>query len=161
MAYSLSVEGKNLCVLLSESVDLSVTNTLKEEFEQVMSSDITVVRIDASALSYIDSSGVASLLFMRKLCTRFNANFSFDVVSQAAARVISLANLDSVLGLPKVSANTPVAQVQHATTSNAQLTAPPEFSDADAMAIFQNDVPLPKESKGEPSSFEIKPGSFS
>ena len=147
-------------VTLSESIDLSVTNALKEEFEPMMSSDITSVRVNAQGLNYIDSSGVASLLFMRKLCTRFGSSLVFESISASAARVIQLANLDAVLGLPKAaSIATQVApQNQHV------RMVEPKFSDADALAIFQNDSLKPQTpaapQAAEAGTFEIKPPSF-
>ena len=148
-------------VTLSESIDLSVTNALKEEFEPMMSSDITSVRVNAQGLNYIDSSGVASLLFMRKLCTRFGSSLVFESISASAARVIQLANLDAVLGLPKA-----VSVATEVTTPNqASRVVEPSFSDADALAIFQNDSPKPHSvttpQAAEAGTFEIKPPSFS
>jgi anti-sigma B factor antagonist len=158
--FSITVTGKSIQLELSGSVDLSSTQALKEEFEQVMSSDITAVRVNAQGLDYIDSSGVASLLFVRKLCTRFGAQMVFESVSDKAARVIQLANLDAVLGLPKSAAT-----VGHtATTQDSHRTraAEPQFSDADAMAIFKDSPPSQAPSKGlSPGEIDIKPPSFS
>lgn len=163
MSFSITVSGKVILLNLVGSVDLSATGALKEEFEQVMSSDITSVRVNAGGLDYIDSSGVASLLFVRKLCTRFGSNMVVESISDSAARVIQLANLDSVLGLPRAAAKTAdhaSSQPQH---TAATLAPAPKFSDADAMAIFQNDAPLVSAPKApEPSgSLAIKPPSFS
>jgi hypothetical protein len=126
-----------------------------------MSSDITSVHINASGLDYIDSSGVASLLFMNKLCTRFNANFAFDQVSASAYRVITLANLDSVLGLPKSQTDSVEKRSSLPSLSTTNKFVAPEFSDADAMAIFQSNPPAPSVDRDQAGSFEIKPGSFS
>lgn len=143
-------------------MDLTQTGMFKSEFEAVMSSDISIVTVCAKGLDYIDSSGVASLLFVRKLCTRFGASLVFESISAPAARVIQLANLDSVLGLPKAASS--AAQV--ATPQNMAATmVEPKFSDADAMAIFQNESPMPPPmatpKAAEVVTFEIKPPSFS
>ena len=162
MSFSINVSGKVIQLDLFGSVDLSSTAALKEEFEQVMSSDVTSIRVKAQTLDYIDSSGVASLLFVRKLCTRFGASLVFESISASAARVIQLANLDTVLGLPKAA---PLA-IHASTLQNSTVRIDePKFSDADAMAIFQNDslmpppVAVPK--AAEVGTFEIKPPSFS
>lgn len=163
MTYSLKLEGRSLVVSLSDSIDLSVTQALKGEFEQVMSSDITSVRVNAGGLDYIDSSGVASLLFMRKLCTRFGSNMVVESISDSAARVIQLANLDTVLGLPKASARAVASAPSQSLQSAAPLAPAPQFSDADAMAIFQNVAPAVSTPKAAESadSIAIKPPSFS
>jgi anti-anti-sigma factor len=162
MSYQILLQGRTLQVILQDAIDLSVTAALKQEFEQVMSSDVTCVNINAASLAYIDSSGVASLLFMRKLCTRFGAGLVFDSVSDSAARVIQLANLDGVLGLPKATSS--VAQTGLQQNMAARMVEP-KFSDADALAIFQNDspaaLPMAISKVAEAGTFEIKPPSFS
>ena len=163
MSFSVTVSGKVILLNLTGSVDLSATGALKEEFEQVMSSDITSVRVNAGGLDYIDSSGVASLLFVRKLCTRFGSNMVVESISDSAARVIQLANLDTVLGLPRATSSSASQAPSQSQFSNVSAVSAPKFSDADAMAIFQNDAPAVREPKAaEPtSSLEIKPPSFS
>jgi anti-anti-sigma factor len=161
MAYQVSLNNKSLKVNLLGSIDLTETGTLKSEFEAIMSSDVSVVTVYAGELDYIDSSGVASLLFMRKLCTRFGASLVFESISASAARVIQLANLDTVLGLPKaVSVTSETAKSQNTPVRAIE----PKFSDADALAIFQSDPQAPQVEAGKASEvghFEIKPPSFS
>lgn len=163
MSFSVTVSGKVILLNLAGSVDLSSTAALKEEFEQVMSSDITTVRVNAGGLDYIDSSGVASLLFVRKLCTRFGSTMMVESISESAARVIQLANLDTVLGLPRANSPSASSSVSESQFSAVSPAVAPKFSDADAMAIFQNDAPVVSAPKSpEPSgSLEIKPPSFS
>lgn len=159
--FSIHVSARVISVNLNSSLELASTSALKEEFEQVMSSDITSVRVNASGLEYIDSSGVASLLFMRKLCMRFNANLIIESISPAAARVIQLANLDVMLGLPKaVSVFAPLSASVDA-GSNAVMHEP-KFSDADALAVLQsNSYTEPTVPHVDVGSFAIKPPSFS
>lgn len=133
MSFDVKLIGRVLHVSLQDAIDLSVTATLKEHFAQLMSSDVTEVRIDAGSLTYIDSSGVASLLFLRKLATRFNSNFVMVAISDAAARVIQLANLDAVLAVTNASRVSAVGN-----TSSAAPSDNFQFSDADAMNLFQD-----------------------
>jgi anti-sigma B factor antagonist len=162
MPFSIKLDGRTVRMVMDGSIDLSITNEIKSQVEQVMSSDVASVSIDAQGLDYIDSSGVASLLFIRKLCARFGANLVFETISEPAARVIQLANLDSVLGLPKAAY---AASQTSAPKVMATRIVEPRFSDADALAVFQNDSPLPQSpplpSAAEVGIFEIKPPSFS
>jgi anti-sigma B factor antagonist len=131
LAFSILVLDTLIKIELSDSIDLSCTSALKEEFERLMSSDVHSVQVNAAKLDYIDSSGVASFLFMRKLCTRFGANLVISAISVPAARVIQLANLDSVLGLPK-AVPLPMAD-------KPAFQAPmPAFSDEDALNLFKS-----------------------
>ncbi|MEY4317084.1 MAG: hypothetical protein RI902_892 [Pseudomonadota bacterium] len=134
MSFDVQLVGRVLHVVLKDSIDLSVTPTLKEHFAQLMSSDVTEVRIEAGGLTYIDSSGVASLLFLRKLATRFESHFFMLSISDAAARVIQLANLDSVLSVTSAARVSPTAQPSSATNTGDGF----EFSDADALNLFQD-----------------------
>lgn len=168
MPFEIKAIDRSLHVNLQGSVDLSLTNSLKTEFEQLMSSDIQVVRVDAGSLDYIDSSGVAALLFMKKLCTRFNAKFAVTHISEAAFRVVSLAKLDAMLGVSATSlgaSTMPLGGTSNAFDGGQATKAQaPSFSDADALAIFQNDSPLvgaPAAPATNAGTFEIKPGSFS
>ena len=136
MSFDVKLVGRVLHVSLQDSIDLSVTALLKEHFTQLMSSDVTEVRIDAAGLTYIDSSGVASLLLLRKLATRFNSNFLMLSISDAAARVIHLANLDNVLS---VNAATTVTSKSPSDTGSKGL----EFSDTDALDLFQDNNSAP------------------
>jgi len=133
MSFDVQLVGRVLQVTLQDAIDLSVTATLKEHFSQLMSSDVNEVRIDAGGLTYIDSSGVASLLLLRKLATRFNSNFVMVAISDAAARVIQLANLDTVLGVS-------MASRVHAQPGPASGASGLEFSDADALNLFQDNA---------------------
>jgi len=131
MTFSLKPEGRTLRVLLSESIDLASTAALKEEFESLMSTEIAEVNVNAGNLDYIDSSGVASFLFMRKLCARFGANLVISAISAPAARVIQLANLTDVLGLPRTA---------HESLQNIKNSLAKEvvFSEEEALSLFKH-----------------------
>jgi anti-sigma B factor antagonist len=158
MSYKLENSGKIIQVTLFETLDLSSTNNFKEEFDRVMSSDITSVLINASSLDYIDSSGVASLLFIRKICQRFGCKLVFQSVSDVVLRVIELANLHVVLGLSRneIDVNSHGSFIN----LNKESSAVPNFSDSDALAIFQSDHDSSNLVAEKLISPEIKPGSF-
>ena len=52
--------------------------------------------VDLSAVSYIDSSGVASLVEAFQTCKKQDTQFSLVAVNPAALRVLKLARLDTV-----------------------------------------------------------------
>jgi anti-anti-sigma factor len=170
MPFEINTSTRNLSVVLSGSYDLSESSSFKQQYEQLMSTEIATVRLIAIDLTYIDSSGVASLLFMRKLASRFNANFIFQSVSDPAARVISLANLGAILGLPKAEFSNEINN-KNLIVNSIEPNRSPEFSDTEALAIlrtdetFSSDVtidePLAKTINPTPESLTIRPGSFS
>jgi len=129
MTYSINVSGTTLVVDLSGSIDLSCASSLKEELDLLISSDVSVVQVSAGEVDYIDSSGVACLLFIHKICSRFGSSMVFKDISPKAARVIELANLQSYLGTPRIIANA-------STGVNSAAQPEPKFSDQDALNLF-------------------------
>jgi anti-sigma B factor antagonist len=57
------------------------------------------VLVDMSAVSYIDSSGVASLVEAYQSARRGGTTFALVAVSDAAMRVLELARLDQVFSI--------------------------------------------------------------
>ena len=128
MSFSIVHSGSTLLVSMTGSVDLSESSQIKDNFEKLMSPDIIEVALDASQIQYIDSSGVASILYINKICSSSGKKFIVKSISESAARVISLAKLDSILGISAgiVRANT--------TRVNTEVV----FSELDAISIFES-----------------------
>lgn len=88
-------QGPYTIVILGGEVDLHsspearqlILNNLKQQ---------RPVLVDLSAVSYIDSSGIASLVEGYQLARRENLQFGLAGVSEAARRVLQLARLDKV-----------------------------------------------------------------
>jgi anti-sigma B factor antagonist len=113
---------------MTGSVDLSESSQIKDNFEKLMSPDIIEVALDASQIQYIDSSGVASILYINKICSSSGKKFIVKSISESAARVIRLAKLDSILG---ISAGIVRANTTHVNTEVV-------FSELDAISIFES-----------------------
>jgi len=86
-------------ITLEGSFDLSESQNLKIGFEQLISNDFDEVSIDMSRVSYIDSSGVASILFIKKVSDRLNIRFDISSISSPAFRVLQLSKLDILLNI--------------------------------------------------------------
>lgn len=87
-------------IILSGDVDLQTTSELKSEITAV--TDVQTLEIDASAVTYIDSSGVAVLLLARQHCAQQNINLVIPAVSMAVYRVLEIAKLDRILTIGEV-----------------------------------------------------------
>lgn len=98
MVYQVRTEGETTIVALSGDVDL-------ENSPQVRSVLLDSVRgrrgvlVEMSAVSYIDSSGIASLVEAYQSARRANTLFALVAVSDAAMRVLELARLDQVFAI--------------------------------------------------------------
>jgi len=93
--HSVRDDGKAVVVSLSGEVDLESSPRLRELLLGLVR-DGRDVLVDLSAVTYIDSSGVASLIEAFQLARRSGPAFALVAPSAAALRVLQLARLDRV-----------------------------------------------------------------
>ena len=82
-------------VALTGDVDLQSSPTVRQQLLECLEKHKRLV-VDLGAVSYIDSSGVASLVEAFQVSRKKAAYFALASVSPAAMRVLSLARLDKV-----------------------------------------------------------------
>ncbi len=95
MQHSLTEERGNLVVSLQGDVDLESSPEAREILLNCVGRGKAVL-VDLSAVSYIDSSGVASLVEAFQLAKRNQTDFALVSVNPAALRVLALARLDKI-----------------------------------------------------------------
>lgn len=100
MAYDVRASGEHAKIILSGDVDLQTTSDLKAEITAI--TEANNLEIDASSVTYIDSSGVAVLLLARQHCVQHNINLQISSVSMAVYRVLEIAKLDRILSIGEV-----------------------------------------------------------
>lgn len=100
MAHSVNINQDTATLTLSGEIDLQVSGDIKSEIERL--SDVTRLDIDASEVSYIDSSGVAVLILARQFCAQNNMTLELPSISEAVHRVLQIAKLDVMLPIGKV-----------------------------------------------------------
>lgn len=88
-------EGTFTVIALQGEVDLHFSPLARDHILQHLKSQEDVL-IDLSAVSYIDSSGIASLVEGFQLARSKKLKFGLVGVSQAARQVLQLARLDKV-----------------------------------------------------------------
>jgi anti-anti-sigma factor len=98
--FDIMIDGEKARLILSGDVDLQTTADLKQDIAAL--NGITHLEVQAGQVSYIDSSGVAVLLYARQLCGQRNVGFAITVVSQALFRVLELAHLHTILPIGQV-----------------------------------------------------------
>jgi len=98
MAVKVREEGGATVVALSGDVDLDSSPGVRTVLLDCVGAKQTVL-VDMSDVSYIDSSGVASLVEAYQSARRRNANFALVAVSESAMRVLALARLDRVFSI--------------------------------------------------------------
>ena len=95
MAYQVKVESGYDVVLLTGDVDLSCSPEARKAILACLSAGHNTL-VDMSAVSYIDSSGVASLVEGFQTAKKGALKFGLIGVSEAAISVLELARLDKV-----------------------------------------------------------------
>lgn len=104
----MSYEVKNVngaaIVALTGDVDLQTSPQVRQKLLESLERHKRIV-VDLSAVNYIDSSGVASLVEAFQVSRKKGSSFALASVSTSAMRVLSLARLDKVFTIhPSVEA---------------------------------------------------------
>jgi anti-sigma B factor antagonist len=95
MKYNTREEAGYIVVELAGEVDLSCSPDARKQILQCLDSKSNLL-VDLSGVSYIDSSGVASLVEGYQTAKKKNLRFGLIGVSGAAMSVLQLARLDKV-----------------------------------------------------------------
>ncbi len=107
----MTIEVENInngaIIRITGEIDLSVSPTIKEKIlEQIELNKkehnfniAKSVYADLSGVSYIDSSGIASLIQSHQQAAKNGTNFYLFKTSEAVLKVIKLARLDSIFKL--------------------------------------------------------------
>jgi anti-sigma B factor antagonist len=82
-------------VALTGDVDLQTSPSVRQKLLESLDKHQRLI-VDLGAVSYIDSSGVASLVEAFQVSRKKKAYFALASVSPAAMRVLSLARLDKI-----------------------------------------------------------------
>ena len=98
MGYEVRAEGDTTIVELSGDVDLDSSPKVRSVLLESVGNKGGVL-VDMSAVSYIDSSGIASLVEAYQSARRGGTTFALVAVSDAAMRVLQLARLDQVFSI--------------------------------------------------------------
>jgi anti-anti-sigma factor len=96
MAYEIKTANHVMTLHLTGNVDLSETSDIKEALTHEPKSGFTEFEVDGQEIEYIDSSGVAVLLFAKKMSEESGLKFKIDSLSDNATKVIELAGLGSI-----------------------------------------------------------------
>lgn len=98
MGYEVRSKGDRTIVELSGDIDLDSSPKVRSVLLESVGARRGVL-VDMSAVSYIDSSGVASLVEAYQSARRASTSFALVAVSDAAMRVLELARLEQVFAI--------------------------------------------------------------
>lgn len=98
MTHAIEAGDRGVVIALSGEIDLEQSPRARE----VLLSHVArhrVVLVDLSAVEYIDSSGVASLVEALQAARKRQSRFALAALSPAARRVLELGRLDRVFSI--------------------------------------------------------------
>ena len=95
MKYPVTEHGRFTVIALSGEIDLNVSPKAREQILKQLKHNKPLL-VDLSAVEYIDSSGVASLVEGFQMARGQKQDFALVGVSKAAMQVLQLARLDKV-----------------------------------------------------------------
>ncbi len=95
MTYETIKKDEHSIILLTGDVDMSTSSDARKQILDAIARNENVM-VDLSKVTYIDSSGVASLVEGFQTAKAGNHHFSLIGVSEAAMMVFKLARLDKV-----------------------------------------------------------------
>lgn len=98
MNYSVSESNNETVVYLSGDVDLERSPDARKVLLESVDKGQNVL-VDMSAVNYIDSSGVASLVEALQASKKKNLDFTLTQVSEPALKVFRLARLEKVFNI--------------------------------------------------------------
>jgi anti-sigma B factor antagonist len=97
MSYKIKPVNDQLYLYLEGTIDLSETPEIKEAIQNEPKSGFKKFLVDGSKIEYIDSSGVALLIYLKRAIPESGMMLEFESLSENAMKVVSLAGLTSIL----------------------------------------------------------------
>lgn len=98
MEYDLTEQGGALIVALKGEIDLQTSPQARQVLLEAVGKG-QLVLVDLAGVSYIDSSGVASMVEALQAARKVGNNLALVSVSEGALRVLKLARLDKVFSI--------------------------------------------------------------
>ena len=127
MSIEQKINGDVGTLILGEEIDLDTSPTVRENIKELLNST-KIVEVNLANVSYIDSSGIASLIEGMQMAKELaGKEFHLVDVSNEVMKVIELAHLDKIFSIKSKSG-----------TEASGSAATPEVSEPEAPAASEN-----------------------
>lgn len=87
-------------IVFSGEIDFSVTPTVRERLLELVGKTKKDIELDLADLTYIDSSGLALLLELRKQLAETGRSVAIRSISPQVRKLFNLTQLSDLFGLP-------------------------------------------------------------
>ncbi len=91
--------GDGVAISVSGDVDLYSSPKLREAIIEAVESKLSPVVVNLAKVTYIDSSGIATLVEGFQLSKEYDGKFRLAEISERVAEVLHLARLDKVFDI--------------------------------------------------------------
>ena len=127
MSIEQKINGDIGTLILGEEIDLDTSPTVRENIRDLLNST-KIVEVNLASVSYIDSSGIASLIEGMQMAKELaGKEFHLVDVSNEVMKVVELAHLDKIFSIKSKSG-----------TEASGSAATPEVSEPEAPAASEN-----------------------
>jgi len=147
MSIEQKINGDIGTLILGEEIDLDTSPTVRENIRDLLNST-KIVEVNLANVSYIDSSGIASLIEGMQMTKELaGKEFHLVNVSNEVMKVIELAHLDKIFSIKSKTG-----------TEASSSVATPEVSEPEAPAASENvDLDLKENQTTETPNEETSP----
>lgn len=90
-----------LVIVIKGEIDLYSSPVVRKQILETIDNKIPVILVDMNQVTYMDSSGVATLVEGYKQCNQYNGRFLLSGVQPEVRQVFELTRLDSVFPMYK------------------------------------------------------------
>jgi len=99
MKHSIKVNGNNVTVFLTDKIYVHDASLLREDLIDIIDRGVTNVRVDLSELTYIDSSGLGTLVTINKRTKEKNGKLVLAGAQGLPLELIKRTRLDKVFAI--------------------------------------------------------------
>ena len=147
MSIEQKINGDVGTLILGEEIDLDISPSVRENIKDLLNST-KIVEVNLANVSYIDSSGIASLIEGMQMTKELTGKeFHLVNVSNEVMKVIELAHLDKIFSIKSKTG-----------TEASGGVATPEVSEPEAPAASENvDLDLKENQTTETPNEETSP----
>ncbi|MBI9111219.1 STAS domain-containing protein [Maridesulfovibrio ferrireducens] len=97
--WKLDVSAEEALIKISGEIDFTGTPALREELHKFIEISSGEVRVDLSELEYLDSSGLASLIELRRMLTQKDRTVVIISVTEQVDKLLHLTQVKSLFGM--------------------------------------------------------------
>lgn len=97
--YKMESSVEDVLIKIMGEVDFTGTPNLREELHSFVSKTSGEVQVDLSELEYLDSSGLASLIELRRMLTKDGRSVKIIAVTEQVDRLLNLTQVKTLFGM--------------------------------------------------------------